>query len=389
MNGLGSVEKFLDDVKVDWLPLSDVTIHVQPSKYLAKTGNYDDSFETPVLADGKIGVHGYTDETDGICKASENPVIIFDYLTTASKWVEFDFKVKSSAMKMVSSSDEKRFLLKFVYYWLKAFPIEFIDRAQKLQWFKNFCNKKIPIPCPNEVEKSLAVQTKIVRILDTFTEFKTTLSTELASELGNRKKQYHYYRDQLLTLNNNDVEWKPLGHLVTISSGSRNTDEATEGGKYPFFGQSHRPRKTDSYDFDETAIITARRRGVGTVFHYVTGKYGLHLGAYRIIVTVPQINPKFLFYFFEGNFDRYFERTSSHTAFSSLRRSVLEEYPIPIPHPDNLEQSLDVQARIVDVLDKFNTLTNAISENLQREIDLRQKQYEYYCVKLLNFPKQD
>ncbi len=389
MNGLSSVEKLLDDAKVDWLSLSDVTRQVHPSKYLVKTSKYDDSIGTPVLATGRIDVIGYTDETDGIYKASDNPVIIFDDLTTAGKWVDFDFKVKSSVMKMVSSSDEKRFLLKFVYYWLKAFPNEFIDRNQKLQWIRNFFNKKIPIPCPNELEKSVEIQTKIVRLLDTFTEFKTTLSTELASELGNRKKQYHYYRDHLLTLNNTDVEWKSLGNLVTISTGSRNKDEATGGGKYPFFGQSYRPSKTDSYDFDETAIIIAGRMGAGPVFHYVTGKYGLHLGAYRIIVTVPLLNPKFLFYCFEGNFDRHIERTSSQTSFSSLRRSTLEEYPIPIPHPDNLEQSLDEQARIVDVLDKFNALTNAISENLQHEIDLRQKQYEYYCGKLLNFPKQD
>lgn len=60
---------------------------------------------------------------------------------------------------------------------------------------------------------------------------------------------------------------------------------------------------------------------------------------------------------------------------------------IPIPCPDNPKKSLAIQAEIVRILDKFDTLTNSISEGLPREIDLRQKQYEYYRDLLLNFPK--
>ena len=96
------MEKLLDGVEVEWKSLGDVAEYEQPTKYLVKTKNYSDEFKTPVLTAGKTFILGYTDETKGIYKASETPVIIFDDFTTANKWVDFDFKAKSSAMKMIT-----------------------------------------------------------------------------------------------------------------------------------------------------------------------------------------------------------------------------------------------------------------------------------------------
>ena len=92
------MEKLLDGVTVEWKPLGEVTQYEQPTKYLVKTKNYSDEFETPVLTAGKTFILGYTDEVNGVYEASKNPVIIFDDFTTANKWVDFDFKAKSSAM---------------------------------------------------------------------------------------------------------------------------------------------------------------------------------------------------------------------------------------------------------------------------------------------------
>ena len=188
------LDKLLDGAEVAWVPLGEVTQYDQPTKYRVKSQNYDDTFETPVLTAGKTFILGYTNETDGINQASENPVIIFDDFTTANKWVDFNFKVKSSAMKMISSSDDKRFILKYIYYWLNTLPSGLIDGDHKRQWISNFCNKKIPIPCPDDPKKSLEIQGEIVRILDAFTE----LTAELTAELTMREKQYNYYRDLLL-----------------------------------------------------------------------------------------------------------------------------------------------------------------------------------------------
>jgi type I restriction enzyme S subunit len=102
MSGLEFLDKLLDGAAIERLPLGEVTQYEQPTKYLVAAKNYSDEFETPVLTAGKTFILGYTDESDGIYKASEAPVIIFDDFTTANKWVDFDFKVKSSAMKMIT-----------------------------------------------------------------------------------------------------------------------------------------------------------------------------------------------------------------------------------------------------------------------------------------------
>ena len=104
------LEKLLEGIELKWNQLDKVADYEQPTKYLVKSKNYSDDFDTPVLTAGKTFILGYTDEIDGIYKASKNPVIIFDDFTTANKWVDFDFKAKSSAMKMITSKNESEVL---------------------------------------------------------------------------------------------------------------------------------------------------------------------------------------------------------------------------------------------------------------------------------------
>jgi type I restriction enzyme S subunit len=176
-----------------------VTQYEQPNKYLVESTNYSNEFGTPVLTAGKTFILGYTDEISGIYKASENPVIIFDDFTAANKWVDFDFKVKSSAIKIISSSDEGRFLIKYIYYWLSTLPSELVNSDHKRQWIGNYSNKRIPIPCPDNPKKSLEIQAEIVRILDKFDTLTTSLTEGLPREIELRQKQYEYYRDKLFT----------------------------------------------------------------------------------------------------------------------------------------------------------------------------------------------
>lgn len=178
------IDKLLQGAEVEWKPLGEVTKYEQPTEYLVQSTNYCDSFTTPVLTAGKTFILGYTDEKEGIYKASTNPVIIFDDFTTANKWVDFDFKVKSSAMKMITSIDQREVLLRYVYFWLNTLPNEFTVGNHKRQWISSFVSKMIPIP-------PLGVQEEIVRILDKF--------TTLEAELDCRKRQYEYYRDRLLS----------------------------------------------------------------------------------------------------------------------------------------------------------------------------------------------
>jgi type I restriction enzyme S subunit len=238
--------------------------------------------------------------------------------------------------------------------------------------------KSLELPIP-----PIKVQEEIVRILDTFSENTAENTAELTAELTARKKQYTYYRDKLLTFDKGDVEWKTLGEIALIGTGSRNTNESISDGHYPFFVRSQEPRTINEYEFDETAIITAGDGvGVGKVFHFISGKYALHQRAYRIVVTNRGVLSKFLFHFIRNDFARYLTTISVHASVTSLRKPMFERYQIPIP-------SITEQERIVSILDKFDVLTSSITEGLIREIELRQKQYEYYRNMLLNFPKEE
>ena len=135
----------------------------------------------------------------------------------------------------------------------------------------------------------------------------------------------------------------------------------------------------NSYDYDENAIITAGDGvGVGKVFHYVDGKYSLHQRAYRIHITQNNVLPKYFYYYFVNSFYPYIKRNSFHASVTSIRRPMLNRFPVPIP-------SIEEQQRIINVLDRFDKLTSNISEGLPAEIEARKKQYAYYRDKLLTF----
>lgn len=170
-----------------------------------------------------------------------------------------------------------------------------------------------------------------------------------------------------------------MGDVAIIGTGSRNTNEAVQGGAYPFFVRSQQPLAIDAYEFDEQAIITAGDGvGVGKVFHFVDGKYGLHQRAYRISVTSPDLHPRFLFHYVRHDFPRYLSRTSVHASVTSLRRPMFENYQVPIP-------PMGEQERIVGILDLFDALVNSLSEGLPGELLARRQQYEYHRNKLLTF----
>ena len=279
--------------------------------------------------------------------------------------------------------------VKFLYYVLKNNVQHFKEAASgmgslpqiSLKVTENF---KLPVP-------PLEVQREIVRILDNF----TFLTTELAAELAARQKQYEYYRDLLLTFKSNEstilnertnelelsgaIRWMKLGDIADIGTGNGNTNEGLDTGKYPFFVRSQDIKYKNEYDFDETAIITSGDGvGVGKIFHFVSGKYALHQRAYRVHIISDNVLPKYFFYYFKNSFLTYISKASFHSSVTSIRRPMMINFPVPVP-------PLEVQQRIVGILDRFDVLCNDISSGLPAEIEARQKQYEYYRDKLLTF----
>ena len=392
------IAHLLNGAKVEWKPLGEVAGYEQPTKYLVKSNNYNDVYPTPVLTAGKTFILGYTNEIEGVYKASVSPVIIFDDFTTANKWVDFDFKAKSSAMKMITSKNENNVLLKYIYYWLNTLPSELIEGDHKRQWISNYANKKIPIP-------PLSVQQEIVRILDKFTQ----LEAELEAELDCRKQQYEYYRDKLLTFNEvgggralifSDLQWKTLGEVGAFvrGKGLQKKDLIASGVPAIHYGQIYTyygvyAYKTKSFVSEDFAQ-KARKAQCGDLVIATTSendedvcKAVAWLGDEKVVVSsdacfyTHTMNPKYVAYYFQTeHFQKQKKVFITGTKVRRVNADDLAKITIPIP-------PIEEQERIAGILDKFDTLVNSISEGLPREIELRRKQYEYYREKLLSFPK--
>ena len=176
---------------IEYKKLRDICDYEQPNKYIVSSKMYKEEYNIPVLTAGKTFILGYTNEEKGIYEASKNSVIIFDDFTTDNKWVDFDFKVKSSAMKIISSKNVNQVLLKYVYYWLNTIPKNNIVEEHKRQWISNYANKIIPIP-------PIEIQQKIVSKLDKLETIINSINYGLPKEIELRTKQYEYYREQLL-----------------------------------------------------------------------------------------------------------------------------------------------------------------------------------------------
>jgi len=149
------VESDYSNAKWPMIELGVILDYEQPSKYIVDSVNYSDKYSTPVLTAGKSFILGYTNEKDGIYN-SELPVIIFDDFTTGTKLVNFPFKVKSSAMKILHAKEGVADI-RYVYYAMQN--INFVSGEHKRYWISQYSKFKIPLP-------PLEVQEQIVKELD-------------------------------------------------------------------------------------------------------------------------------------------------------------------------------------------------------------------------------
>ncbi|WP_227688029.1 restriction endonuclease subunit S [Psychrobacter immobilis] len=278
--------------------------------------------------------------------------------------------------RIATSNDTNRLLNKFLYYWLMSQTkvLDSFYRGSGIQHpsMADVLDMKIPIPPFN-------VQAEIVRILDTFTE----LTAELTAELVARKQQYAYYRDQLLTFEEGEVDWKALGSLAENLDCKRKpiTSGLRESGSIPYYGASGIVDYVKDYIFDgdylliseDGANLTARNTPIA---FSISGKNWVNNHAH-VLKFETYAERRYVEYYLNS-----IELTPyiSGSAQPKLNQKNLNSIKIPSP-------SLKDQERIVAILDKFDTLTTSLTEGLPREIELRQQQYEYYRELLLSFPK--
>lgn len=227
---------------------------------------------------------------------------------------------------------------------------------------------KVPLP-------PLPIQQEIVRILDSFTE----LTAKLTAELTARRKQYEYYRDELLTFGE-DVPVFSLSEIATNCDRQRKpvTKGKREAGIYPYYGASGIVDYVADYTFEGDYLLISEdganllARSTPIAFS-ISGKNWVNNHAHVLKFETPELQKYVEIYLNSLDLSKYI----SGGAQPKLNQDNLNKIPIPLP-------SSGVK-RIVDVLTHFDTICNDLTSGLPAEIATRQKQYEYYRDKLLTF----
>lgn len=393
------IENLLQGAEIEWKPLGDVAELKRGTSITKKTsteGKY------PVISGGQqpaYYIDTFNRDGETITVAGSGAYAGFVMFWNEPIFVSDAFSIKA---------DEKQILSRYIYHFL----LNIQEKIHDLKagggvphvYAKDVARFLVPIPCPDNPTKSLEIQRKIVEILDKF----TTLEAELEAELDCRKRQYEYYRNQLLSfdmLNRggqrlNSVKAMSLGELGTFTRGSglQKKDFTPTGIGCIHYGQIYTYYGTDAYKtksfVSQEFAQKARKAKNGDLIIATTSendedvcKAVAWLGDEEIAVSsdacfyAHTMNPKYVAYYFQTEqFQKQKRYFITGTKVRRVNSNDLAKIKIPVP-------PLAEQERIVSILDKFDTLTNSISEGLPKEIELRRKQYEYYRNQLLSFPE--
>ena len=393
------IDELLKNEKVEWRKLGTLLDYEQPSKYIVESTEYDDRYATPVLTAGQTFILGFTNEVENIYKADKNnPVIIFDDFTSGNQWVDFDFKVKSSAMKMLKPKEGVN--LRYCYHYIQTISIDTTEH--KRLWISRFSQIEIPIP------SDIKTQEKIAKILDKFTD----CVTELQAELQARTKQYEYYRNLLLSeeylnkLSENPeilgggyrVKLTTLGDIgfFTRGNGLQKKDFLLKGNPVIHYGQIYtqygfETDKTIAFVSDDvfSKLKKAKYKDIliATTSENIedVGKAVVWIGYEEIGFSGDMYsyrtteNSKYIAYYFQTTeFQKQKERKVTGTKLIRIHGDDMAKFSISLP-------PIEIQNKVVEILDKFQSLLFDTKGLLPQEIELRQKQYEYYRERLLTF----
>lgn len=410
---MSNIKKLLEGVEVEWKTLGEITNILRGKRLTRNLLSANDKY--PVF-------HGGLDPLGYYYNANRPADIVMIINVGASAGtvgyssVDFWSSDGTYCIEQMAKLNNK-----FLYYFLlgEQYYLKSRVRVAGIPTLDAFVIEKlqIPIPYPNNLKKSLEIQQEIVRILDSF----SMLTAELQAELQARKSQYEYYRNQLLaypmeesdqsslrsnrsatSIQNSDnsiqplstlnpptgnsvlqprgkVEWKVLEEVVEIKRGKRLIKNQLEKtGKYAVYQNCMIPLgyyHKNNVIADTTFIISAGSAGeIG----YSDVDFWAADDVYYF-VTKNDLKSRFLYHFLITQQQKIYSQVR-RSSVPRLSKTAFEKLLIPIP-------SLEEQEHIVSILDKFDALTTSLTEGLPKEIELRQKQYEYYRNMLLSFPK--
>ena len=197
--------------------LEELLAYEQPTAYIVNSTDYHESYKTPVLTAGKSFIIGYTDETSGVY--DKLPVIIFDDFTTASQYVNFQFKVKSSAMKILTANPEL-VLPKFIFYRMQT--IQFDHSTHKRYWIQQYSQIKVKVPPLPEQERIVAKIEELFSQLDAaVAELKSVKEKLAIYRQAVLKEAFEKYNKGMVQLKH--IAVSRLGKMLDKSKNTGNT----------------------------------------------------------------------------------------------------------------------------------------------------------------------
>lgn len=159
-------------------------------------------------------------------------------------------------------------------------------------------------------------------------------------------------------------EVKKLGEISRIYTGSRNNQEKVKDGLYPFFVRSQQIERINSYSFDGEAILIPGEGGIGSIFHYIVGKFDFHQRVYKISDFNNALG-KFIFYYLKENFGNHALQNSVKATVDSLRLPTFFDFKIPLP-------SLNDQNNISNILSELDSQVEALECKLSKARQIKQ-----------------
>lgn len=399
-----SIQHLLQTLCPDGVPyatLGEVCKTLSAPKKLDKR-DYLQHGEYPIIDQGQKFIIAYTDDATAIVPKGE--YIIFGDHTREIKFVDFPFAQGADGVKILLAKEG--ITPKYLYYAMSNLQIP--SRGYNRHWS---IAKDLPIPLP-----PLPIQERIVEILDKFSR----LSAELEAELELRKKQYDFYRNRLLSFDSNSdtnttkhyhkgyypllVKYQTLGEIGTFYgglSGKAKTDFENGNKKFISYINVYNNIALNINTTDMVKIAPNEKQNTieyGDVLFTGSSETREECGFSSVLTTHTDeelylnsfcfgfrltdksiLLPDFMKHLFRSApMRKQIIQTANGVTRHNISKAKMSQIKIPLP-------PLPEQERIVGILDKFETLVSDLSQGLPAEINLVQKQYEYYRNQLLTF----
>ena len=367
-------------MEIQWreYELGELLSYEQPTPYIVESTDYNDKYKTPVLTAGKSFILGYTNETNGVYTAL--PVIIFDDFTTASQYVNFEFKVKSSAMKILTPNTEL-VLPKFIYYRMQI--IQFDHSTHKRYWIQQYSKIKVSIP-PIPAQEQI-----VAKIEELFSELDNGVET-----LRKTKQQLAVYRQAVLkqafdTKNTDTVEISqivddirigPFGTMLHksdyISAGVPviNPQHIKNNSIIPSSNVTISTEKAEelrSYQLKCNDIVMGRRGEMGRCAAVSEQEHGWICGTGSILF---RLKSEFDAIFYAQILSspavvHYLEENATGTTMKNLNEEIVKHIPVPYI---TRQQQKAISQRIDAALSVCDSIEKTVDTALQQAEAMRQ-----------------